>query len=457
MEKILDFILNLDRLDIAVLASFIRNFVTIAGNTILVLTLTESKYRKNISAFYVVMGFLIALIISTLTDTRASSEVEFISYPLLFCVFLVASTILFYTKDSFFQTVLNICTQIIIYFIISYLAYTVALGIPYESLWLEIYIRGIIYLLVFVFSYTIIRKPYRKYIKYLHKGWNNLAIVSFFCMIFFLFVFLIPEPFYKREAYNDYVCVSSIILVIMIYIMFIRIFSQAMQNVENERILATKERQLRYLENQTTAHKENEEHIRKLRHDLRHHDALLLNFLETGKVEQAKAFLAEHCAKIEKTKDMIYCRNPSVNAILSTYTTIATEKGYQVNMLATIPEDISIDGIELSSLIANIIENAVESCSRCKSDSYFPITITPSIDFQCDYKSGVLHIHLQNSCPQPPNFIDGIPQTTKKIGGIGLQSVMSIIEKYDGLAKFEYENHIFITKILLNCPETEDS
>lgn len=175
---------------------------------------------------------------------------------------------------------------------------------------------------------------------------------------------------------------------------------------------------------------------------------VLLKMLEDGKTEEAKAFLAEHSIKIEKIRDMMYCRNTVVNSVLSTYASVAIEKGYRVNIIANIPEDIRIESVDLAGLLANIIENAIEACGKVKEG-------TPFIDMQCDYEQATLRITLRNSCIKAPDFIDGLPRTTKPGGGIGLQSVMSIVNEYDGLAKFEYQDGIFISKIMIR--ETEAS
>jgi len=428
-------------LNIELFVSYLRSFITIAGNTLLVLSFTESKRSKSISAFYIIMGFLISLIIATLMF-KPSDEMEFISSTMVLCCMIVSSTLVFYTKDSFFQTVLNIFTQINIYFIISYLAYTLTEIFFLDNVWAEIYIRITLYTIILCIAYTYLRKPYRQYIKYLHKGWIHLAVMACGFSILFTFIFLIPVPFYERAPYNNYICISSILLMFSVYTMSILSFNQTMKTVNLDILSSRREQQSHYLEGQFVTHKENDAAIKKLRHDLRHHDAVLLNMLEDGKIEEAKLFLAEHSTKIEKTRDMMYCRNTAVNSVLSTYASVAIEKGYRVNIIANIPENIRIQSVDLAGLIANIVENAIEACGNV-------IDGIPFIDMQCDYEREALRITLRNSCARSPIFIDGLPQTTKPGGGIGLQSVMSVVNAYDGLAKFEYQDGIFISKIMI--------
>ena len=433
--------MSLASVNIELFVSYLRSFITITGNTLLVLSFTESKRSKSVSAFYIIMGYLISLIIATLMF-KPSDKMEFISSTMVLCCMIVSSTLIFYTKDSFFQTVLNIFTQINIYFIISYLAYTLTELFFLDNVWAEIYIRITLYTISLCITYTYLRKPYRQYIKYLHKGWASLAVMACGFSILFTFVFLIPVPFYERAPYNNYICICSIILMLCVYTMLISSFDQAMKTVNNEILLSRREQQLHYLEGQFVTHKESEAAVKKLRHDLRHHDAVLLKMLEDGKTEEAKQFLAEHSTRIEKIRDMVYCRNTVVNSVLSTYASVAMEKGYRINIIANIPEGIRIESVDLAGLLANIIENAIEACGQIKDG-------VPFIDVQCDYENESLRITLRNSCQKSPDFIGSLPKTTKSGGGIGLQSVMSIVNEYDGLAKFEYQNGVFISKIMI--------
>lgn len=127
-------------INIEIFVSYLRSFITITGNALLVLSFTESKRSKSVSAFYIIMGFLISLIIATLMF-RPSDKTEFISSTMVLCCMIVSSTLIFYTKDGFFQTVLNIFTQINLYFIISYFAYTLTEAFFLDNVWAEIYIR----------------------------------------------------------------------------------------------------------------------------------------------------------------------------------------------------------------------------------------------------------------------------------------------------------------------------
>ena len=430
--------------DLTLLAFYVRNFITIAGNTLLVLSLSEPKRPRGVSIPLIVLGFLASIALSTLLFTP-SGEIEFVSSSMVLCCLIVAATVGFQTRDSFFQITLNIFTQLNLYFIISYLAYTLTASTFFDNIWGEIYIRLTLYLIIVAVFFTLFRKPYRKYIKYLTGGWINLTVISCAFSIFFTFVFLLPVPFYEREYYNHYICISAIVLMVLIYIMAILTFKRAVQNMKEEAVATRRDRQLRSLQGQLIARRENEETIKKMRHDLRHHDAILLTMLEDGKIGEAKRFLAEHGTRIAQIKDMIYCRNSVVNAILANYAGIAVEKGYRVDIVAHIPENIAFDPVDLAGLLANIVENAIEACDKVTAER-------PYIDMRCMYKNGTLRIAMSNSCPEKPDFIGGLPQTNKTVGGIGLQSVMSVVERYDGLANFAYENGAFVTKIMIQEP-----
>ena len=428
-------------IDINLLTYYLRNLITVVGNTLLVLAFTGAKRSKRAKILYISAGILISLIISA-WFFHPSDQMEFVSVAMILCCLLVSSTFVFYVKDGFFQTVLNIFTQLNICFIISYFAYILSNALFLQNIWAEICIRTILYVMIIAICHLYLQKPYRAYIKHIQKGWISLAVIACGFSILFTFVFLLPIPFYEREPYNDYICIGSIILFILVYAMCIFNFNQIVKNINKEMILTQQEQQFRNLKRQLITYKRNTAAVKELRHDLHHHDTVLLQLLKNGEIEKARHFLEEHGARISQAHTTIYCRNTIVNSVFSTYANVASDKGYPIQIIANIPETIEIQSVDIASLLSNIMENAIEACDKVKSGS-------PFMDMQCDYSREALRITLRNSSDEAPQFIDGIPQTTKTNGGIGCQSVLSVVNKYDGLVSFHWEAGVFTTKIML--------
>ena len=64
-------------------------------------------------------------------------------------------------------------------------------------------------------------------------------------------------------------------------------------------------------------------------------------------------------------------------------------------------------------------------------------------------------ITISNYCNKQPNFVNGIPCTTKshkKEHGYGMKSIGSIVEKYNGQFHITVEHDIFSLDIMLPVP-----
>ena len=114
-------------------------------------------------------------------------------------------------------------------------------------------------------------------------------------------------------------------------------------------------------------------------------------------------------------------------------------------MNADIPEDIKADITDLSVLFGNLIENALHGCIDDKSEH-------KKIEINAKADSYSLCIAVDNTFTGTPvTDADGSFISTKHGGkGIGIDSVKSIAEKYDGIAKFEYDGRMFYASVMLN-------
>ncbi len=103
---------------------------------------------------------------------------------------------------------------------------------------------------------------------------------------------------------------------------------------------------------------------------------------------------------------------------------------------------VNIDESTISVILGNILDNAIEACSRYGKKE-FKLTIKN--------QNANLVIMTENDIDGEIEFIDGLPQTSKqqKGHGIGLKSVEKIIADVGGLMKIDAEKGKFLLQILL--------
>ena len=190
--------------------------------------------------------------------------------------------------------------------------------------------------------------------------------------------------------------------------------------------------------------RESERRASTYRHDLRHHMQYLAGCIENGRTEQAQAYIREVCAEIESQKVRVFCENETVNLILSAFAGRAEESGVPLRVRAEVPHFIPVAETDLCVLLSNALENALHACQRLRQ-----------ADQPCDIelvvyeKSGKFFLQVTNTCPPGVTFEKGLPVTREPGHGIGVRSICSIAERYNGMYSFSEKDGRFVLRVSL--------
>jgi len=190
--------------------------------------------------------------------------------------------------------------------------------------------------------------------------------------------------------------------------------------------------------------------IRGWRHDYHNHMQMIIALLETtddplSKKELLVQYLNELNSDLESIDYIVRSNNLMVDAILNSKISLATSKGIEVNVKATVPEEVKIQDIDLSIIIGNLIDNAVEACLKIEhpEDRFLRIYI--------GLLKGQLYISISNSVSGKAKKTQGKYLTTKASSshGFGLKRIDKIVEKYHGYINRQDEEGVFVTEIML--------
>lgn len=210
------------------------------------------------------------------------------------------------------------------------------------------------------------------------------------------------------------------------------------QALRNEQILSFQRSQYARLQTHM-------EEVLRARHDLRHHQKLIRNFLDSGDVNALRAYLAqEQKTYPEQEQTRFYCRNHVVNSMLNYYAQRILPSGIDLEIRVELPEHLPLPEPDLCVVLSNLIENAQEACSG-RPDSFIRIAAQMTGD-----RSFALVV--DNSAAEAPHRQpDGSFRSTKHSGaGIGTQSIAYISKKYHGTAQFQWEDGVFFASVFFN-------
>lgn len=190
--------------------------------------------------------------------------------------------------------------------------------------------------------------------------------------------------------------------------------------------------------------------MRGWRHDYHNHIQVLKAHVELGRYEEAKQYLDTLNDDLTTVDTVMKTGNVMVDAILNSKLTMIREKGIQVDATAMVPQDVPFSGIDLSVLIGNLLDNAMEACLqvRDKEERFIRIYI--------DIIKKQLYVSVSNSMNGRAKR-KGLQYLSTKAGlhGFGLMRIDRIASKYGGFVNRQNEEGIFATEVMLPLVRTE--
>lgn len=240
----------------------------------------------------------------------------------------------------------------------------------------------------------------------------------------------------------NYLCIMFIAAAVQYKMTSYQVFRK-----EAEQQLAARQKErVQRMEEQLTIYEENDSNMRKLKHDIRHFNRVIRAYLKDDDIKGALEYIDQIDGKLEEVKNTNYCDNKLINGLLTVYISQAKKINCDVKVKAIVPDKLAIDAIDLTSIIANAIENAAEAVRRVDEEER-------SIRVTLQYDGQKLKILIKNTCAVTTEFSkDGIPISTKVVkSGIGTRNIQEISEKYGGFASFLQQDNWFITKAIINC------
>lgn len=201
------------------------------------------------------------------------------------------------------------------------------------------------------------------------------------------------------------------------------------------------------LELQTIQYESLQERImetRKANHDLRHHVAAMNSYLEKEDYESLKSYFSTFSKRLPGSSSMVYTQHSGVNMVLAYFAQVAQENSIRYDVKMDIPATLSVSDNDLTVLLGNLVENAIEACcSQNNGDRVIRI---------CGKCSGeTLLFTIDNTYDNPiKKNQSGVYLSSKHSGeGIGIESARSIAQRLGGYLELTQEEGFFCVSIVI--------
>ena len=174
----------------------------------------------------------------------------------------------------------------------------------------------------------------------------------------------------KNTAFLFFINVSEILIYYVV----------AQLIVEQDKILALRE-QNHLLAMQAMQYKNLQERIteaRRAQHDVRHHIALMQQYVNDGDYAALKDYLRQYGRSLPDDALGSFCDNTAANAVLLFFAQQAKYSGVGYTAVASIPREIGVPDTEISVILGNLLENALDACKK-ETSADRRITSTPAV------------------------------------------------------------------------------
>lgn len=194
--------------------------------------------------------------------------------------------------------------------------------------------------------------------------------------------------------------------------------------------------------------KESENHIKICKHDMRHNLNIISSLIEDNKLSEAKIYINNLDSNLKTTNPIVYCDNTVINSAFLIYMTKAREKDILVETELNVHEQIDWNSNDIAILIANAFENAINASSKEPVENR-EIQISAR-----SYDNNLAIVIKNRFSGEVLMNKDGFPTTTEVGHGFGIQSILSIVNKYNAYANCVNENGWFTMTFLFTSLNT---
>lgn len=419
--------------------SILRNGIEVMAYSVLFLTLDKPRFSWKKTIFYYAGFIFVEIVIGT---TWVLLEPD--SY-LKFCtmVLFLQSAVFFsfMSQDRFLQSLYKLTLQMFILLFLLYTGIWISIRFFDGNPWVDIGIR-IGYTIVGVFlSYRYGRKPFRKIVDGLRFQWKGICMIAVAGNVLLLFYATRPTHIIVRTVIEQRMFLGTCLLLLVTHMVMLYTLYQMQKEMayrqEMELTVISNEMLKRELERM----QEHVEEANRLRHDMRHHNLMITEYVRRGETAALLDYLETYRQECIEDRSVKICENLVVDHILRSYIRKAEQKGIAVAFQIVIQKEIGIRETDFITILGNIMENAICGCEESKNSQ-------SKIEVWIQQKGGKLVIQVENTCLNQVVFEKGLP-VRKNGRGIGIISVVRSVEKYKGDVDFQVNQEKFTVRILL--------
>ena len=414
------------------LIEYIYSLMYVIGLTFII-SLVIPNVRKQNTVKLMISAIIYAIVVNIVTYSTADFASWFIignlicmATDFIYCGFITNQyklsnllvTILYYNIFSISSSVLVSTTML--YILSDYLNVLMGSG--------RCLVIAMINIFSIFISYNILKNK-----EYIFDNLPKLNIACYFIInIIELIIILLLNVILSQNS-SIYIIAAITLMAILLILVNYFIISSSENFIEKGKLellensySITKQ----YLED--LSHEQLE--LNKFKHDFSNHLNVLNGLVNNDSLE-AKKYLTKLNENLKEIKQVVFSGNSVVDSIINFKINLNPDINFETNLM--VKKEINIPENKLSSLLFNLIDNAV-AAARDTNDKTITIKIIS--------KNDMLLIEISNSANKEPNFI-----TTKGKGhGNGMMIIKEIVSSLGGMINYKYNQNLVSFRIIIS-------
>lgn len=387
------------------------------------------------------IAYTLLTVATVLTYDDTPVEIRSFTTPLL--IFVLALCL--YRKTVMRTAVIVALSQLITMFLeLLLFAGTEILKIPYAQwhnnrIFIFVVTTVLFNALIIPFSYLLIPllKPRRDFDP------QNMANLTGIFVILFVSVSCLGAITVITISYDDFsacaaICAGIVLLLSgVMFLLWILRQIELVSRKESERILLKKEYEYAVQSDARTAEYRRE--VETLESAMSGKLADIADCIGKQQIGQAIACIDQNLAETQKIKRPQEQKNPVADYFLAEMKIRCASKNIEALTEIELPHSAGIDDLDFSTILSNMLDNAVKACEKVKEKRYIRLNI---------HKNGnILFIGCENS----KSTVSQKSGSERKIGHFGLINIRQSANKYGGTVEISEKPDSFLIEVLLYC------
>ena len=271
----------------------------------------------------------------------------------------------------------------------------------------------------------------------IRNSYGIMSSISIMCYMIQTLFWVYTMQNQKRDAFFGVVLIYACGITAVMYVVIFLHMAQSDHANRMKQLQANE----KFLQAQIDSYKKMGENARQTRHDFRHHSMVVAEYAKQRDYQAILSYLSEYDEEEREKYQEAFCKNHTADTVLSAYASRCGQNGIEFSADGCLEESEGVSDYDLVTILANILENAVNGCSEAEEKRRIEISV--------GRKGSKLVIVCKNTCGPDIFFENNLPKNRER-DGIGVESILNTAAKYGGVVDFSESEGVFVCQVILN-------